>query len=86
MTLRRPSKRLLNTRQAVWFDAVSEASHNRIRSFGELLMVGDKNDEEWLGLCKVAAKEHDPKKLRALIAEITRLFAAKEPRLKQHSP
>jgi hypothetical protein len=47
-------------------------------------MVGDGNDEEWLKLCQLAAQEHDP--LRALIAEITRLLAAKEQRLKGNSP
>jgi hypothetical protein len=48
-------------------------------------MVGDGNDEEWLKLCQLAAQEHDPKKLRALIAEITRLLAAKEQRLRGNS-
>jgi hypothetical protein len=46
--------------------------------------VGDGNDEEWLKLCQLAAQEHDPK-LRALIAEITRLLAAKEQRPRRNS-
>jgi hypothetical protein len=41
-------------------------------------MVGDKNNEEWMKLCELAAKEQDPRKLTALIAEITRLLAAKK--------
>ena len=49
-------------------------------------MVGDKNDEEWLNLCRLAVEEHDPKKLKLLIAEITRLLAAREQRLKANNP
>ena len=49
-------------------------------------MIGDKNDDEWLELCKVAGKENDPKKLSALIAEITRLLTIKEQRLKAAHP
>jgi hypothetical protein len=51
-------------------------------------MVRDKNNnnEEWLNLCRLAAEEHDPKKLKLLIAEITRLLAAKEQRLKANNP
>ena len=49
-------------------------------------MIGDENDEKWLELCRLAAQEHDPKKLSALIAEITRLLAAKEQRLKGRNP
>ena len=49
-------------------------------------MIGDKNDDEWLELCKLAGKESDPKKLSALIAEITRLLTIKEQRLKAANP
>jgi hypothetical protein len=45
-------------------------------------MPVDEKDEEWLNLCKLASKESDPRQLRALIAEITRLLTAKERRLK----
>jgi hypothetical protein len=48
-------------------------------------MASDGN-EEWLELCKLAAQEHDLGKLRALIAEITRLLATKEQRLKGSIP
>jgi hypothetical protein len=41
-------------------------------------MVYDNNNEPWLELCRLAAEEHDPGKLRALITEITRLLAAKQ--------
>ena len=44
------------------------------------------DNEEWLELCKLAAQEHDLSKLKALIAEITRLLANKEQRLKGSSP
>ena len=40
-------------------------------------MVYD-NNEPWLELCRLAAEEHDPGKLRALITEITRLLAARQ--------
>ena len=43
-------------------------------------MPVDEKDEEWLNLCKLAAKERDPKQLRTMIAEITRLLAAREQR------
>jgi hypothetical protein len=49
-------------------------------------MVGDEKNEEWLNLCGLAAQEHDPKKLKLLIAEITRLLAAKQQRLKANNP
>jgi hypothetical protein len=44
-------------------------------------MPVDEMDEEWLNLCKLAAKECNPKQLSALIGEITRLLAAKQQRL-----
>ncbi len=49
-------------------------------------MIGDKNDDEWLELCNLAGKESDPKKLSALIAEITRLLTIKAQRLKAANP
>jgi truncated hemoglobin YjbI len=49
-------------------------------------MVRDNNNEQWLELCKRAAQEHDPTKLRALIAEITRLLARKQERVKASNP
>jgi len=51
-------------------------------------MIGDKNNkEQWVELCKQAAHENDPNKLRVLIAEITRLLASKHERLtRSHAP
>ena len=49
-------------------------------------MIGDKNDDDWTELCKLAGKERDPKKLSALIAEITRLLTAKQQRVKTGDP
>jgi hypothetical protein len=40
------------------------------------------SQERWKQLCEQASKEQDPKKLMELIAEINRLLAAKEKRLK----
>ncbi len=34
-----------------------------------------KQKEKWMEYCELAAKEQDPKKLIALIAEISRLLA-----------
>jgi hypothetical protein len=48
-------------------------------------MIGDQK-ESWLELCERAANEQDPTKLMALIAEIDRLLAAKEVRLKSAAP
>jgi hypothetical protein len=42
--------------------------------------------EEWMELCELAANEQDPKKLMVLIAEIDRILAAKEQRLKSTNP
>jgi len=36
-----------------------------------------KDIERWLDLCEIAAKEQDPKKLRAQFKEITRILKAK---------
>jgi hypothetical protein len=41
-----------------------------------------ENKERWMQLCALAAEEQDPKKLMALVAEITALLDAKEKRLK----
>ena len=45
-------------------------------------MVGDEK-ERWMELCELAAKEQDPAKLMALVAEINRILDSKEQRLKQ---
>jgi hypothetical protein len=57
-------------------DTVLSGDHN---------LIGTKK-EEWLELCEQAANEQDPKKLMALIAEIDRLLAAKQQRLKGLAP
>jgi hypothetical protein len=41
-----------------------------------------ENEERWKQLCEQAAKEQDPGKLMELIAEINRLLAAKDKRLR----
>jgi hypothetical protein len=41
-----------------------------------------ENEEKWKQLCEQAAKEQDPDKLMELIAEINRLLAAKDNRLR----
>lgn len=41
-----------------------------------------ENEERWKQLCEQAAKEQDPDKLMDLIAEINRLLAAKDKRLR----
>jgi hypothetical protein len=45
-------------------------------------MFGDEK-ERWMDLCELAAKEQDPAKLMALVAEINRILESKEQRLKQ---
>jgi hypothetical protein len=45
-------------------------------------MFGDEK-ERWMELCELAAKEQDPAKLMALVAEINRILESKEQRLKQ---
>lgn len=42
-----------------------------------------ENEERWKQLCEQAAKEQDPEKLMGLIAEINRLLALKEERLRR---
>lgn len=44
-------------------------------------MNGDKR-EEWMRLCELASKEHDPDKLMGLVQEITRLLDEREKLLK----
>lgn len=44
-------------------------------------MVGDEK-ERWMHLCELAAKEQDPAKLMALVAEINSILESKEQRLK----
>ncbi len=39
--------------------------------------------ERWQELCELAAKEQDPEKLSALVAEIDRMLQEKEDRLKR---
>jgi hypothetical protein len=41
-----------------------------------------ENEEKWRQLCEQAAEEQDPDKLMELIAEINRLLAAKDNRLR----
>jgi hypothetical protein len=41
-----------------------------------------ESEERWKQLCEQAAKEQDPNKLMDLIAEINRLLAAKDERLR----
>jgi hypothetical protein len=48
----------------------------------EAAMFGDEK-ERWMDLCELAAKEQDPAKLMALVAEINRILESKEQRLKQ---
>jgi len=38
--------------------------------------------ERWMELCELAAKEQDPVKLMALVAEINHILEAKEQRLR----
>jgi hypothetical protein len=42
----------------------------------------DKDDLRWMELCQLAVREQDLKKLTELFAEISRIVAAKEQRLK----
>lgn len=44
-----------------------------------------EDEERWKQLCERAAKEQDPDKLMELIAEINRLLAAKDKRLRGES-
>jgi hypothetical protein len=46
------------------------------------LVRGEKK-EKWMALCEHAASEQDSEKLMALVAEIDRLFAEKQQRLRQ---
>ena len=45
-----------------------------------------ENQERWLDLCALAAKEQDPTKLLALTQEINRLWDEKHRRLKGQPP
>jgi hypothetical protein len=56
-----------------------EGNYNR-STVGEG-MIGKKK-EEWMQLCEQAANEQDPAKLMELVAEIERMLAEKENRLK----
>jgi hypothetical protein len=42
-----------------------------------------ENQEKWMDLCAIAAKEQDSKKLMELTQEIIRLLNEKDARLKQ---
>jgi hypothetical protein len=42
-----------------------------------------ENEERWKRLCEQAVNEQDPDKLMELIAEINRLLAAKDKRLRE---
>jgi hypothetical protein len=46
------------------------------------LVRGEKK-EKWMALCEQAANEQDPEKLMALVAEIDRLLAEKQERLRK---
>ncbi|HYK51506.1 MAG TPA: hypothetical protein VEU94_17430 [Terriglobales bacterium] len=56
------------------------AWYKRFPCFRGCLM--QENEERWKQLCEQAAKEQDPDKLMDLIAEINRLLAAKDKRLR----
>jgi hypothetical protein len=45
-------------------------------------MADDKNKEQWMELCELAAKEKDDEKFNQLILEVSRLLKEKEDRLK----
>jgi CRISPR/Cas system-associated exonuclease Cas4 (RecB family) len=45
-----------------------------------------KDEERWLSLCELAAKEQDPEKLRRYFEEITRILKAKPPPKKRVPP
>ena len=46
-----------------------------------------ENQEKWMEVCALAAKEQDPKKLMQLTQEILRLLDEKDARLKRlHQP
>jgi hypothetical protein len=38
----------------------------------------DQSKENWMHLCELASKEHDPDKLMELVREITRLLEERE--------
>jgi hypothetical protein len=40
-----------------------------------------EHEERWKELCALAAKEQDPRKLRALVREINELLSRKQKRL-----
>ena len=42
--------------------------------------------EKVIRLCELASNEHDPKKLRGLIQEISKILEAKEQRSKDKAP
>jgi hypothetical protein len=44
-----------------------------------------KQKEKWMEYCELAAKEQDPKKLIALIAEISRLLAQRADAMREES-
>jgi hypothetical protein len=46
---------------------------------------GDQK-EKWMALCEQAANEQDPEKLMVLVAEIDRLLAEKQQRLRKQEP
>jgi hypothetical protein len=48
-------------------------------------MRGEKK-EKWMALCEQAANEQDPEKLMVLVAEIDRLLAEKQQRLRKQEP
>jgi hypothetical protein len=45
-----------------------------------------ENQEKWMELCALAAKEQNPAKLLALTKEINRLLSEKEKRIKGNIP
>lgn len=45
-----------------------------------------KQKEKWMELCELAANEQDANKLLALLTEINRLLAVKQPRLDTSNP
>lgn len=45
--------------------------------------TNEKQQEEWLRLCALAAKEQDPEKLYALVQQINRLLEEREMKLKK---
>jgi hypothetical protein len=45
-----------------------------------------KDEERWLSLCELAAKEQDPEKLRQYFKEIARILKTKPPPPKRVPP